>query len=330
VRDVKDGVFTVAEWLKRHSEYLQTDNLERLDERKALLEIAERTDENVRDAHDYPEYIMLDSGAFTGWNKGHPVTIDEVREQYDAFLEIAGDMFKEIWLINLDKIPGERGRDPTPDEFVEAIEVSDRNYETLVAEYGDRVLPVFHQGEDRTRLHQCAAMVDGKSDYICVSPRNDVAEIHRVRWSEEYHSYLHEEYPFCNTHGLATTGVEMIRRVPWYSGDSAAWVQHGGFGMIDIVHESQTGKRARYKNYFITSGHGHDRTLGKHVCNLNDQDLSVVKERVSRYGFTLEELAKEKGGSRLRNLVCMGEIAAYAEWSEGTTHKRLAQQDIFA
>lgn len=273
---------------------------------------------------------MLDSGAFTGWNQGHPVTIEEVFKQYDAFMELAGDKFEQIWMINLDVIPGERGRDPTPDEIKQAIETSDKNYAILEAKYGERILPVFHQGEDRDRLHDCAAMVDGKSDYICVSPRNDVAEVHRVRWSEEYHAYLHDEYPFCRTHGLATTGVEMIRRVPWYSGDSAAWVQHGGFGMIDVVHESAMGGSARYKNYFITSGHGHDRTLGKHVKNLNDQDMSVVKERVQRYGFTLDELAKEKGGSRLRNLVCMGEIAAYADWSEQTTHTRLAVQDMFA
>lgn len=204
----------------------------------------------------YPKVIMLDSGAFTAWNKGEKTTVEDVKRKYHRFLEIAGDMFDEIWMVNLDVIPGERGRDPTSAELASALEVSDVNFAILEAEFGQRILPVFHQGEDNARLDEVVKQVRGKSDYICVSPRNDLAENLRVQWSREKHKYLETKWPGIKTHGLATTGNVMVRTVPWYSGDSAAWVQHGGYGMIDIFHdESNTGGKkasAHYMNYFTT------------------------------------------------------------------------------
>ena len=55
---------------------------------------------------------MLDSGAFSAWNKGRPHGIDRVRASYADFLNTAAQLgvgFDEVWLVNLDVIPGRRG-----------------------------------------------------------------------------------------------------------------------------------------------------------------------------------------------------------------------------
>jgi len=254
----------------------------------------------------YPKAIMLDSGAFTAWNKGHETSVDEVLDAYSSFMEDTVGMFDEIWMINLDKIPGEKGRDPSLAEINEALEVSDRNYKILVDTFGERILPVFHQGEDDARLFEVAEMVKGKSEYICVSPRNDLPERQRHTWSRNVHRILHDQYPECRTHGLATTGNVMIREVPWYSIDSAAWVLHAGYGMIDIFHKD------KYRNYFVSYEGGKHERGEQHLDNLPPRLQEEINGVIQGYGFPLEEVQKE---FRARSIICMGELNRYAQWA---------------
>lgn len=247
----------------------------------------------------HPKAILLDSGAFTAWNKGEKTTVDDVKRKYSAFIEKAGDMFDEIWGVNLDVIPGERGRDPTPQELDDAVRVSDINFEILTKEFGDIILPVFHQGEPMERLGECVAQVDGKSNYICVSPRNDLHEGLRVDWSRDAHFELRQRYgKHIKTHGLATTGNRMVRTVPWYSGDSAAWVQHGAFGMIDIFHDEAHGRKAEphYMNYFVS--------LDKVTFNLDGTFLTKDGERLNARALGChEEMPQEEIAAILMPLV---------------------------
>ncbi len=47
---------------------------------------------------------MLASGAFTAWNMGAPVSLDDVKSVYEPFLTEADGLFEEVWLINLNVI----------------------------------------------------------------------------------------------------------------------------------------------------------------------------------------------------------------------------------
>ena len=266
VKDITSGVLDAGEYLSRYPQHI--DLIKGRDQRRReqqrdygrtvdwdTAEVLEQVCQKL-DGRPYPKAILLDSGAFTAWNKGEVTTVDDVKRKYSKFIELAGDAFDEIWGVNLDVIPGEKGRDPTEDELKRAVEVSDINFEILVKEFGDIILPVYHQGESVERLAENVAQVDGKSNYICVSPRNDLAEGLRVKWSRDCHAELTRRWPHIMTHGLATTGNKMVRTVPWYSGDSAAWVQHGGYGMIDIFHDEAHSfgrkKDPHYMNYFVS------------------------------------------------------------------------------
>lgn len=381
VQDLRDGIMDAKDYLKAYPQHI--DLIKNRDQRRReqqrdygrqfdwdTADILEDVCQRLN-GRPYPKAILLDSGAFTAWNKGEETTVDDVRRKYSAFIEKAGDLFDEIWGINLDVIPGEKGRDPTPDELTRAVEVSDINFEILVKEFGDIILPVYHQGESVERLAECVAQVDGKSNYICVSPRNDLAENQRVNWSRDAHAELRGKWPHIMTHGLATTGNRMVRTVPWYSGDSAAWVQHGGYGMIDIFHDEDHafGRKAdpHYMNYFVSfenvgydlsaeietpagrvkcselgvtasspmheiaaaflaagiepdrfpfaedTGHRHDRD--KAYFGISEEHRAFIRSRVEAYGFPFEVAMWD---SRVRNLICMGEFVAFAEWAKSS------------
>lgn len=266
VDDIREGILDSDAYLKKYPQHrdLIINRDQRRREAQAefgrafdwdTAEILEHVCQTLK-GKPYPRAILLDSGAFTAWNKGEVTTVDDVRRKYASFIKKADGLFEEIWGINLDVIPGEKGRDPTQDELKRAVEVSDVNFEILVKEFGNIILPVYHQGEPVERLGECVEQVDGKSNYICVSPRNDLAEGLRVNWSRDAHAELGRKWPHIMTHGLATTGNRMVRTVPWYSGDSAAWVQHGGYGMIDIFHDEDHAfgrkKDPHYMNYFVS------------------------------------------------------------------------------
>lgn len=352
LEDVRSGIFTAEDYFAAYPnqrDLVMGRDIARREKQRMLhdtrdwntLEVIERVCQQTQRS-PYPRFILLDSGAFTAWNKGDEVSVDEVMEKYSRFIEGAGDLFDEIWMINLDKIPGERGRDPTVQELTEAVEISDRNFEILTKEFGDKVLPVFHQGEAKSRLFEVIEQVRGKSNYICVSPRNDVAEPLRVAWSSEYHSYIAEYDDNIRTHGLATTGNKMIRTVPWYSGDSAAWVQHGGYGMVDIFHnptEIQTRAHGHYTNYFVSIDQTHideanygDRIGGqteavnKFYDRCSHGIQQYIAKRVESYGFPF---ACAQWDSRVRNLICMGELARFAEWAQAEATKTTAVGSLF-
>lgn len=302
-------------------------------------------------SHPYPRSIMLDSGAFTAWNAGGEVTVDEVFDSYSRFEEKCGDLFDEIWMVNLDKIPGKRGVDPTPDEINDALRISDENYKKLVDKFGDRILPVYHQGED---VDRCLELAD-VAKYICISPRNDLPEGERAIWSEDTHTTLRKHYPDSMTHGLATTGNNMLKDVPWTSVDSAAWILHAGFGKVDIFQRHPKGGYC-YRNYFVSDDWRKAGLTDQHLGATRDEEDNVVVTRhddeagingeqgggklfggmapiqqrllfdtFAEYGFSLDDIKKN---SRARSIVCMGELAKFGDWA--TTHRvgRPIQQNL--
>ena len=269
----------------------------------------------------YPSTLLLDSGAFTAWNAGTPTTLDAVVESYTTILEDidkAGASFDEVWMVNLDVIPGERGRTATEREILDAFKVSDENFEKLNERFKGRVLPVFHQNEEVIAPERLE-IVANQSDYICISPRNDVAEILRHGWSLEIHAALNKIKPGIHTHGLATTGNAMIKEVPWFSVDSAAWVLHGGMaGKVDFVFESHFGNHEpNYRNFFFAMEGGKQKHGKHHYKTVKPETRDRMDAIIEGYGFTPELLMKD---SRARSLVCMGELSKFFEkgiaWQE--------------
>jgi hypothetical protein len=183
--------------------------------------------------------LMFDSGAFTAWTKQEPpIDVNWLLDQYLKFDRRAGDRFKIVWFISLDVIPGALGRDPTNDEIREAIRHSDANHRVLRAEFGNRVIPVYHQREPVERLHE---VIEINPLYVGISPENGILEDYRWQWARNVHLRLKDaiETRGLKTHGLATTGSMMLEAVDWRSVDSTSWVWAAKNGRIIFEWEGQ-------------------------------------------------------------------------------------------
>jgi hypothetical protein len=248
---------------------------------KRWAELVSRPDNQVR-------YFMLDSGAFTGWKSNHPVVLTDLIRIYGEVMALVDQKKVKVFLINLDVIPGSPGVTATAEVVDAAIKQSDINFNILSKEFGDCVIPVYHQNESEARLHEVLAM----SDYICASPRNDLPEWTRVKWSEEVHQKLPAGK---RTHGLATTGTSMLTRVPWWSVDSASWLFSGVMGKVDCWHEGN------WVSINISKESPDRYNQGKHFNNCDRHIQQVVEERATFHGITVDQLRDDHMSRKLLN-----------------------------
>ena len=88
--------------------------------------------------------LFVDSGAFTAHTKGIEVDVDS----YIEFINSIDD-YVHIFA-QVDKIAGIRGQEVTLEQQLEAPKLSWENYLYMVkrVKSRDKLLPVFHQGED--------------------------------------------------------------------------------------------------------------------------------------------------------------------------------------
>lgn len=343
VESVRHGLLTVDDFFQRrpsHREILANrdrEKRERLQEQGdgrewvPLEEVLRRV--CASQTRLYPRQIMLDSGAFTAWNTDVTVPLDQVRKQYARFLELGDGLFDDIWLINLDVITDEK---MTAQKREAATKCSDQNYRVLRSEFGNRVLPVFHQGEGEARLKEVIEQAD---NYLCVSPNNNLPEKRRWRWARRVNCALREFGSKARTHGLATSGNVMVRKGGLFSGDSVAWARHGQFGTVDILgmdFEDSTERQSsgpdfcreiikgapffNYSSYFISRERNDfdwkaNQDLIDNVryfSRLSDHAQEYVVDRVERLGFPF---VAAQWVPFIRSLVCMAEL----DWFSGTT-----------
>jgi len=231
---------------------------------------------------------LADSGAFTSWSKGHKVDISQLIKTYHRIVDKLDTSKVQPYLINLDVIPGSKGKTAGTEEIEAAIKESDVNFNILNKEFGDIVIPVYHQNESEARL----AEVDAMADYICVSPRNDLPEWTRVKWSEEVHSKLP---PGKRTHGLATTGANMMNRVPWYSVDSAAWLYSGAMGKVDCWHGG------KWVSINISKESPDRYNERKHYDNADKLVRQVIEERAAFHNIEVSKLRDDHMARKLLN-----------------------------
>ena len=232
--------------------------------------------------------MLLDSGAFTAWSKGKRVDINHLIATYSDVMSFADHSKVKIWLINLDVIPGSIGVTASATDVDEAIKQSDINFNILVKEFGDCVVPVYHQNETEARLREVVSM----ANYICASPRNDLPEWTRVQWSEE----VHQKIPAgTRTHGLATTGALMMSRVPWWSVDSAAWLYSGAMGKVDALDNN------KWVSINISKESPDVYNQGKHYRNCDKHIQEVIDRRAAFHGIDVAKLQDDHMARKLFN-----------------------------
>ena len=184
-------------------------------------------------ANGRESFGIVDSGAFTVWNKGGVINVEDYINKLIELLpyfDVAA---------NLDVIPGKKGMaasEYTPAITHAAAEEGWKNYirithslEEIEIDGTGRVMPIYHQGEHMDWLRK---MVDHGCPYIGISPSNDYATSQRMHWLDDVFDYLRSLPKIPKTHGYAVTSPRLMVQYPWMSVDSASWVQQGGYGTV--------------------------------------------------------------------------------------------------
>jgi len=186
-----------------------------------------------------PKSIMIDSGAFSVWSNGGTVDI----EKYANFCTELKTLLSpniELNVVNLDVLPGKWGFVPSKKEIDESAERGWQNM-LYLEEKGLKVIHVFHQHEDWEVLDKLCK----HSDYIGISPANDVGMASKQAWMNKVFSRIRNTV---KTHGFAVTSHNQLYTFPYYSVDSSSWVAPARFGRITVMDDKLQMKSFVYKS----------------------------------------------------------------------------------
>lgn len=217
---------------------------------------------------------FIDSGAFSAWSLGKEVDIDSYcnwLNEYDEFVEIAAE---------LDHIPGRKGQPRTQKQNDEGGELSWKNYLYMCekVENWEKILPVFHQGENWKYLHQMLEH-QPKVPYIGLSTNKEVSQIRRNSWLVKcFEIIAKSSNPEVKTHAFGMTSLPALERFPFTSADSTGWILTGATGSV----------MSPYGNILVSSKKGHEAS---YIGNLSKSIRDRFNEYLAKYGFTFEEVA---------------------------------------
>ena len=227
--------------------------------------------------------VMLDSGAFTAFMKGHKVTIEELTASYDEVIRLINPKIK-LWFINLDVIPGAMGRIAEPPEVRAALDESDKNFKILRKRYGDRVLPVYHQTEDGARLKQIVAM----SSFVAFGFRQDFSEQDRMSHAEETLYKARQLRKDVLVHGLATTGYKMLKRTNFDTVDSASWLYSAAMGGILTIASDGT-----ISDMPVSNESPMQRKVRGHYNTITPDEQALMRKHIEAAGATIEQVQSD-------------------------------------
>lgn len=231
----------------------------------------------------HPEHtgrIMVDSGSFTAYTKGVHIDIDD----YLKFIDEIGDYVTVF--VAVDDVP-----DPMNMDYNKAKTTWD-NYlymvERIRPELRDKLIPVFHYGEDFKWLRNMLEYrhPDGSPiKYIGLAISLEGTKKVRINWGRECMRVIHESSnPNVMTHAFGVGVKSVLDNITVTSTDATSWVKRAAYGMIAVddksIHVSE-----------VMKAKADDRSLSRQSKALQEDVLKRIKQR----GFTLEELEQDSG-----------------------------------
>lgn len=189
-----------------------------------------------------PDYLLLDSGAFTAWVSGKEIDIVAFADWALSKQTIAN----KVVTVNLDVIPARFGRSSTQKERAMGMKQSIENADYLRSR-GLEVAEVFHQDEPLIYLETLLDRLPF-GQILGISPRNDVQVKAKEAWQSVVLRHLIGRYGIENlpkTHGLAVTAMRLMRSFPYYSVDSSTWMSPQRFG----TYTNRLGKTEPVENF---------------------------------------------------------------------------------
>ena len=185
--------------------------------------------------------VFVDSGAFSAWSKGKKIDVDE-------YINFLNTNTNELTLFaSVDNIPGELTRKPTLKEQQQSPILSWENYmymrERIIQK--DKLLPVFHIGEDFKHLNNmCNVILDGKHiPYIALGGTVGLDRKTKDTWYNTAFKVIKQSSnPNVKVHAFGMTSIDILEKYPFTSADSTSWLMtaangniHTRFGIVNVV-----------------------------------------------------------------------------------------------
>lgn len=248
---------------------------------------------------DTPGNVLIDSGAFSGWNKGQPIDLDEYIAYCHEGIENCERANKKVRAVCLDVIPGKKGETANLGRLTGSKETLQKNkdlinkaaqqgFDNMMAMKKSGITPihVYHQGEDWSWLGK---MLE-HTDYIGISPANDLAVNARNRWMESVFTYLYKNGVDVKTHGFAVNSYSILKNMPWESCDAATWVLIAAYGKVFIP-------RGGYKNPDFTKNGYILEVSSQQNSHLNPHTVRLLEET----GYDLKDIQEDHNIRKLLN-----------------------------
>ena len=176
--------------------------------------------------HNKKGKLFIDSGAYTAYTLGKKLDVDE----YIQYLNSITD--KLTCFAQVDHIPGTNG------EVEKAAELSWNNYLYMrkrVTE-PDKLLPIFHQGEDCRWLENMLNYKDENGErikYIGFGYLVGATSLERKQFFDYSFSIISKSSnPNIKVHAMGMTSLGLLETYPFYSADSTSWIMVGASGTI--------------------------------------------------------------------------------------------------
>lgn len=241
---------------------------------------------------EHPEYtakIMVDSGAFSLYQKfkkqGELLTDEELKAYTDDYIEFLNEVGDDIYsFVGVDTVPNPEDVDQsfaqkTWDNYLYM-------YSKLRPEIRDKLMPVFHFGEDFKWLknmleytHEDGSHLAWIGLAISLEGNRNV----RIAWANDCRKMILESSnPDVKTHAFGVGVKSVLDHITVTSTDATSWVKRAAYGMVSVQD----------KTIYI-SDIQQQKFDGRHLSEKSlamQQDVeAIMKER----GFTVEELATD-------------------------------------
>lgn len=267
--------------------------------------IESREEDGMSEGH-----LFIDSGAFSAHTRGAEVDVD-------AYIEYLNSIDDDVHIFaQVDKIPGVFRQPKTREQLLEAPIISWHNYLYMRSRVKspDKLLPIFHQGDDYKWLENMLETTFQRKHipYIGISPANDQPVKEKEKFIDKCFKIIAKSSnPHVQTHAFGMTSLYVLERYPFTSADSTSWILNGANGSIMTKYGSVTVSSGR------TNAPDHIRKMAKAV-------QQEIQEYVASHGYDMLQLSEDYKQRILFNIQYLMEWARNYQYSpSGVKRKSL-------
>lgn len=243
--------------------------------------------------------LMIDNGEFSFHRHGGSIDIDE----YIAWINKNDDYID--YAIAVDNIPGKWRQPRTLHDYQVSTQKTWDNYLYMIERVNspNKLLPVFHQGDDFLALERFLMLPDLK--YICIAGSKDLTNADREVFYEKCFDIIDKLRPDIKVHCLGSATISNVEKFRFTSLDSTTCNMVAAMGNVFI--DGQVTYVGDNLKTLMSMGADYIGALNRHCIN---------------YGFNINDIGSEYQSRCMFNIKYMFEKSRTVETRKITIRRR--------